>query len=80
MKEIRAVKGAALKTNPFFQVPLCFKHHRMYDPEAMGVDTWEGKFGRQLDHLAQLEQLLGYNVFIQAGLWEADHRKSTGDI
>ena len=80
MKEIRAVKGTALKTNPFFQLPLCFKHHRMYDPEAMGVETWEAKFGRQLDHLALLEPLLGYSVFIEAGKWAADNRKSTGDI
>ncbi len=80
MKEIRAVKGAALKTNPFFQLPLCFRHHRgEFDLEAIGVDTWERKFGRQLDHLALLEPLIGYSVFIEAGRWAADNHKPTGE-
>lgn len=79
MKEIRAAKGAAVKTNPFFQIPLTHKYHTgQFNPEAIGMVTWEEKFGRQLDYLQGLEQLLGYNVFIQAGLLAGDNIRATG--
>lgn len=76
MLEIVAIKGASLKTNPFFQIPLTHRYHTgEFDPEAIGVVTWEKKFGQQLDHLRRLEVLLGYNVFIQAGMLESKKHK-----
>lgn len=80
MKEVRELKGMSIKTNPFFQIPLNHKYHTgKFNPEAIGMPTWEQKFGRQIDYLHYLEGLLGYNVFIQAGFWAAENFKPTGE-
>jgi len=39
---------------------------------GVGVETWEGWFGTQMQHLADISEQLGYDVFELAKLWEKD--------
>lgn len=81
MKEIRLLRGISVKTNPFLQIPLNHRYHTgQFNPEAMGMVTWEKRFGTQMSHLGRLEDLLGYNPFVQAGYWAAENYKSTGEF
>lgn len=64
-------KGLSLKTNPFLQIPLTFKYHRgEFDPEHIGMRTWEEKFGTQLGMLERVNDQLPYDVFVQAGWYD----------
>lgn len=74
--------GISQKVNPFFQIPLIAKYHI----GDLGIDTgmgeikskqqWEDRFGTQLDHLHDVNALVYYDIWIQAGMWMAEHGKS----
>ena len=74
--------GISQKVNPFFQIPLIAKYH----VGDLGIDTgmgeikskeqWEERFGTQLDHLHDVNALVYYDIWIQAGMWMAKHGRS----
>jgi len=73
-----AMRGMSAKTNPFFQIPLTFKYHRgEFDPESIGIKTWETKFGKQLDMLERVNEQLPYDIWVQAGLYDGDRMGRT---
>ena len=69
--------GMGQKQNPFLQIPLNAKYHvgNCGIDSGMGVETWEERFGTQQEHLAWVNDQLGYNMFAEAGKWEETHRK-----
>ena len=74
--------GISQKVNPFFQIPLLAKYH----VGDQGIDTgmgeiktkeqWEERFGKQVDLLHEVNSMLSYDIWIQAGMWMAKHGKS----
>ncbi len=69
-KFAQLLRGGGQKTNPFFQIPINFEFHRgKWDPEAIGIYTWEEMWGRQVDHLHTVSDLIGYDVFEHAQAW-----------
>ncbi len=69
-------RGVGQKTNPFYQIPIIAKYHtgEFGIDTGMGVKSWEKEFGRQLDFLIEVDGLLSYNIFFQAGAWWAKER------
>ncbi len=68
-----AVRGVAQKTNPYLQIPLAHKYHTgQFNPEAMGVDTWEATIGRQIDFLRDVADLVGYDVLHLAARFDEE--------
>ena len=63
-------RGLSEKSNPFFQIPLNHEYHTgRFNPEAIGIRTWESLFGTQVAHLQTVSDLLGYDVFELAVEW-----------
>jgi hypothetical protein len=66
------------KQNPFLQIPLHAEFHvgRRGIDYGMGVETWERNYGEQIQHLREVDCLLGYeeSIFTLARLWEEEHR------
>ena len=63
-------RGISQRSNPFFQIPLTQKYHTgRFNPEAIGIRTWEGLFGTQVEHLHTVSALVGYDVFELAAAW-----------
>ncbi len=69
-------RGTSQKTNPFYQIPIIMKYHtgEWGIDTGMGVAAWEEQFGKQLDFLQEVNGLLSYDIFIQAGMWWAEQR------
>lgn len=69
-------RGTSQKTNPFYQIPIIMKYHTgEYGIDTgLGVDQWEENFGEQLAFLEEVNGLLSYNIFFQAGIWWAAER------
>ena len=65
------MKGQGQKTNPFYQIPIIMTYHTGdYGIDSgMGVKSWEERFGKQLDFLVEVNGLLSYDIFFQAGIW-----------
>lgn len=68
MLEAGVTRGGAQKVSDWFQIPLCVLHHVGDEgvDSSMGVDEWERRYGRQLDHLRHVIDMLGVDVFAQA--------------
>jgi len=74
--------GMAQRQNPFLQIPLHAEFHigsRGID-SGTGVVTWENRYGSQLDHLREVDQILSYeeSIFVLARRWEFEHRSKSG--
>lgn len=55
--------GMSQKATWPLQIPVTADYHiGDHNPEAMGMRTWEGKFGKQIDHLTTVSEWLGYDV------------------
>ena len=70
MTQIIGLKGGGLKTNDWLVIPLDAEYHtgdKGID-SAMGLRTWESRYGIQADLLDRLSCRLGYNVWIRAGI------------
>ena len=69
-------RGTSQKTNPFYQIPIIMKYHtgEFGIDTGMGVAQWEESFGEQLDLLTEVNGLLSYDIFFQAGMWWAEER------
>lgn len=69
-------RGTGQKTNPFYQIPIIMKYHtgEFGIDTGMGVESWEEKFGEQLAFLQEVDGLLSYSIFFQAGIWWASER------
>lgn len=71
--------GMGKRVNPFFQIPI----HQQYHTGEYGIDTgmgkiksteqWEESFGTQVEFLEEVNGLLPYSIWIQAGMWMAEH-------
>ena len=60
-------RGASQRTNHFLRIPINFEFHRgKWDPEAIGIPAWEAMWGRQIDHLQTVSDLVGYDVIEHA--------------
>ena len=69
--------GGAQRANPFFQIPLDEEYHiGDYGVDVIGVLTWENLFGSQLEHLRDVNEELGYDIWEQARLWLQSNRPS----
>lgn len=71
--------GMGQKQNPFLQIPLKADYHvgDMGIDSGMGVETWEQRFGTQMEHLQWVNDQLPYDIFWMAEVWERKNR-STG--
>lgn len=80
MKELGGMlRGGGQKVSDFLVIPLHADFHtgsRGIDT-GLGVKAWEECFGRQLDHLATVCRLVGYDVFQLAGLENVECSSST---
>lgn len=75
--------GVGERANPFFQIPV----HAQYHVGEYGIDTgmghiktveqWEESFGTQLSFLREVDAQLSYDIWVQAGMWIAEHQKET---
>jgi hypothetical protein len=69
LREIGIHKGLGQKTSDFLVIPLAPRFHTgEYGIDVIPVWEWEHRFGRQVDHLDELCQSLGYNVWELAGV------------
>lgn len=70
-------RGKSQKSCPYFQIPLHADYHvwRYGIDSGMGVLTWEERFGRQLDMLREVNQLLPYDIFELAQEWHQSRNK-----
>jgi len=64
--------GVAQKQNPWLQIPL---HESLHTgshgiDSGMGVETWEKRFGSQWGYLEEVRELLGYDIFRMAQMFE----------
>lgn len=67
--------GASLKALWPLQIPLAHEYHTgEFNPEAMGMETWEAKFGTQIEHLRTVSEWLGYDVLALAHQLKNDWR------
>lgn len=79
MKDNQWHVGMGQKQNPFLQIPL----HHLYHTGDLGIDygygveSWEGAFGTQMDHLKWVNDQLDYDIWEQAQRWEQENRPST---
>ena len=73
MKEGGWHVGMAMKQNPYLQIPLHARYHvgDQGIDYGIGVITWEGRYGAQMDHLLEVSEWLGYDVFECAKEWQA---------
>jgi len=56
-------RGLSRKASAFLQIPLNHKYHTgQFNPEAIGMRTWERMFGTQMEHLERVSELVGYDV------------------
>jgi hypothetical protein len=71
--------GMGQKQNPFLQIPLKAEYHvgDMGIDSGYGVERWEKDFGTQMEHLAWVNDQLGYNIFAEAVRWETTHRSKS---
>ena len=76
MKEAGWHVGMGQKQNPFLQIPLHSHYHvgGCGIDAGYGVERWEEHFGRQWDHLIEVNNKLPYNLFAEAVRWEEEHR------
>lgn len=54
--------GAGRRSSHFDAIPLCPRHHRLGNRGVAihaGKETWEAKFGTELELLAEVTELLG---------------------
>ncbi len=63
-------RGASQKTSDWLVIPLHADFHigRWGCDGAIGILTWEQKFGRQVDFLIEVRDRLGYDIFKLAGI------------
>lgn len=78
MKDVGWHVGMGQKQNPYLLIPLLAKYH-VGDcgiDAGIGVLTWEGRYGRQVDLLDWTDDQLGYPISIweMAKTWEAKNR------
>lgn len=63
------IVGAARKSSDWMTIPLCEKHHTGVEGiHAIGVQTWERRFGSQTAHLLDVEYRLGVDIWHMASL------------
>jgi hypothetical protein len=69
MRQFGQLRGVAFKTSDWLQIPLAPKYH-VGDQgiDALGIETWEARFGTQVSFLERVSFQLGYSVFKAAGL------------
>jgi hypothetical protein len=72
--------GMGQKQNPFLQIPLAPELHYI-GPDAIdggiGVESWERKYGTQVEHLGWVAEQLGYDIFALARAWGEKYRAKT---
>jgi predicted metal-dependent phosphotriesterase family hydrolase len=57
-----------MKSSNWLQIPLVpYFHVGPQGVDRIGVETWEARYGRQIDHLEAVCRELGVNVFKLAG-------------
>lgn len=68
--ELGVHRAMSQKNSDWLVIPLCYNHHQ--GPEglhAIGVLTWESRYGSQLAFLDQVNsQLTSFDLFEKAGL------------
>lgn len=69
MRELGPGPGMAQCNSDWLVIPLRKLYHTgaLGIDSGLGVESWEESFGRQVDHLTEVSELLGYNVFKAAG-------------
>jgi hypothetical protein len=69
MRELgQLVRGVSQKSSDWLQIPLAtWLHVGDQGIDVIGVETWEARYGRQIDHLEEVSRRLGYSVFALAG-------------
>jgi hypothetical protein len=84
MVPLIGLKSQNQKTSDWLVLPLAFEYH-VGDKgiDVIGVQTWEGRYGTQVDLLDRLSYLLGYNVWAKAGIDRGvitvKHYEATGE-
>lgn len=77
IKLLRWHVGMGQRQNPFLQIPLVPELHYA-GPEAIdggiGVQSWEARWGTQVEHLEWVAEQLGYDILALARVWEKTHR------
>lgn len=70
MTAIQGLTGVALKASDWLVIPLAEIMHTgaLGIDGSMGVETWEGYYGSQVEHLDEVSRLLKYNVWLKAGI------------
>ena len=77
MREVGVMKGKGQKTSDWLVIPLdALFHVGQYgiDLGHITVPEWEARFGRQVDLLDKVADLLGVDVWAKAGI---DRKKET---
>jgi hypothetical protein len=70
------LRGVGQKSSDWLQIPLrADLHVGVCGIDVIGVEEWEGLFGRQLDYLDEIVRELQVDVFRMAGL----SRQSSSD-
>jgi len=71
--------GVGQKQNPFLQIPLNGEYHVGSNgiDYGYGVESWEQAFGTQVQLLERVNAELPYDIWEQALLWHAEHRRNT---
>jgi hypothetical protein len=80
MKLLRWHVGMGQRQNPFLQIPLAPSLHyagRDAIDGSIGVESWEAKYGTQVEHLGWVAEQLGYDIFALAHAWGETHRPAT---
>jgi hypothetical protein len=68
MRQFGQLRGVGMKTSDWLQLPLAPLYHTGDLGIERGVETWEGRFGTQVEHLERVSRELGYDVFALAGV------------
>lgn len=80
MKLLRWHVGMGQRQNPFLQIPLAANLHyagRDAIDGSIGVESWETKYGTQVEHLEWVAEQIGYDILALARVWETRHRGKT---
>lgn len=63
LAEIHHIKDGhgSTRANHYETIPLCYHHHRGEEGfHHLGKRRWEAKYGKQRDHLARVNEEVGY--------------------
>lgn len=82
MKDYQWHVGVAQKQNPWLQIPLDVRYHvgNFGIDSGVGVLTWEGTFGTQMEHLEWVNDQVDYDIWEQAKVWAIQNSASIGII